>query len=620
LAAEVKMPMRHGPGVVSLAWWVAALVGSVGCTGSERTLVRTSKTTAQPAAPDPAAPERPAAPDPVAAVPVPAPAPVAAPAAPPWYELAPTPIDERRIAAPPMLAYIPADSPFALVSFEPVSLDYFAKLKRELGPRLAPVRDRIRELAKAQAKARSLEAFAAELDGKWTADGLATLGLAPTSRFAIYGLGPLVVARIEVKDPRALLAAMDRMARRGGDPLPPPQVRGDRTLWRTQGADGRGDILAFGGGELVLAAGPARAIDGALPLILGEQRPPASLASGMVLEELMARHRLGPTLVGFASTAWLADRLVAQAGPAPAACTAAIARLAAWAPRLAFGLDGLPGDRMTGGVVLELAPTLVDELRRMKTRSPRLGAALEGEEPFVMGVAIAHRSWRRVSDAVAPVLAQLGATCGSADLALAAGGLQSAQLSQLPAGAEQINGAVLAVDSFAELAAARMSGGPPTKLDAFLLLTAPDPRAVARELFDAAPVLRGHTPPLDGRLHPLGLASPYEIHAGARSDGFVIAAGEIATRHARRALAGAARPAAPLLAVSLDLAKLFAVMGPQGRALLDGDGGGELPLDAEQLGERMGRAVASFLFVGHWDLTIDPTSHGLAVRFAQNRR
>jgi len=164
---------------------------------------------------------------------------------------------------------------------------------------------------------------------------------------------------------------------------------------------------------------------------------------------------------------------------------------------------------------------------------------------------------------------------------------------------------VLALDSLAEIAAARASGSPPTTLDAFLLLTAPDSTAAARELFDAAPGLRGHTPPLDGRLHALGLASPYEIRAGARRDGFVLAAGKVGSRHGRNTLAATAAtvPAAPLLAMSLDLAKLFATMGKQGLALLDGGGGdpsdAEL-LDADKLGDRMGRVLASFLFVGHW--------------------
>jgi hypothetical protein len=75
--------------------------------------------------------------------PVSMPAPAAAPRSPPWYELAPSAIDVDRLAAPALLAHIPADTPFALVSFEPIPLAYFAKLKRELGPRLASIRDAI---------------------------------------------------------------------------------------------------------------------------------------------------------------------------------------------------------------------------------------------------------------------------------------------------------------------------------------------------------------------------------------------------------------------------------------------------------------------------------------------
>lgn len=398
------MMLRRGPGVVMLTWWIAAVAASGACTKSG------------------SAP---------ASAPMPAPAP--APRSPPWYELAPVAIDVDRLAAPALLAHIPADSPFALVSFEPIPLEYFAKLKREMGPRLASIRDAIRELAKQDPQARPLEIFVEELDGKWSAEGMASLGFSTTPRFAVYGLGASVVVRLEVGDPRALLGTLDRIMRRAGAALPPAQRRADRQLWRVPRVDGHGVVIALGGGALVVAAGPVRAIDDALPLILGEQQPAASMAGGKALKELMARHRLGPMLVGFADMSWLASRLFApEVGPPPAACTTAIAHLATSAPRLVFGLDGLPGDRMIGSAVLELAPALVGELRKLKAVAPGLGAALASGPSFLMGGAMDLPRARDAGRAAAPVVADLGHACSMAGLEQARSGCGPRSLRRCP--------------------------------------------------------------------------------------------------------------------------------------------------------------------------------------------
>jgi hypothetical protein len=576
--------MQRGPGVVSLTWWIAAVAASAACTKS-------------------------------GSAPASAPMPAPAPRSPPWYELAPAAIDVDRLAAPALLAHIPADSPFALVSFEPIPLEYFAKLKREMGPRLTSIREAIRELAKQDPQERPLEFFFEELDGKWNAEGMALLGLSTTPRFAVYGLGATVVVRLEV-DPRALLGTLDRVARRAGTSLAPAQHRGDWQLWRVPRAGGRGVLIALGDGALVVAAGPIRAIDDALPLIVGEQQPAASMAGGKALKELMARHRLGPMLVGFADMSWLASRLFApEVGPPTAACTTAIADLAASAPRLVFGLDGLPGDRMVGGAVLELAPALASELQKLRVVAPGLGAALADEPSFLMGGAMNLPRAREAGRAAASVVGDLGRACNMAGLGQAAFRLWSALTPPLPEPFGQITGAMFTSESLVSLTAASKGGEMPRDLDAFVMVTALDPKAIARAVLDRAPKLRSLGLVLDGKLHKLDLPLPVEVHAGAGARAVVLGMGAYGRRSAEQALGAAVGPAAPLFAMIIDLKQVIAAR-PERFPDLDAD----LPHDSDQLSERAGQLMGMYMTLARWEFTVDASDHGLVLRFAENRK
>src|SRR5262245_30045983 len=55
-------------------------------------------------------------------------------------------VDVDQLQAPALFAHIPADAPYVLASFEAVSLDYYAKMKRALGPALLRSFDQLRAL------------------------------------------------------------------------------------------------------------------------------------------------------------------------------------------------------------------------------------------------------------------------------------------------------------------------------------------------------------------------------------------------------------------------------------------------------------------------------------------
>ncbi len=296
-------------------------------------------------------------------------------------------IDVDKLRAPALFAHIPADTPYVLASFEAVSLDYYAKLKRVTAPALARSVDQLRAMGAGSDLGRWVDALTDELAGKWTASGVESLGLSARPRFAIYGHGALpVVARLEIKDGKALLATIERIAHRAGATLPPLENRHGREFWRIELPDETGAIVAIADDQLVAAFGPRHAIAAVLPQILGAEKPARSMADGAELKQVIARHRLGPVMVGFADTKRLAHAMVALAEETPPAdCLAEIDRLAAQVPRLVFGYSELTGKRFSGAAVVELAPALIERLKALRTTVPGLGAARAGEPRFAMG-------------------------------------------------------------------------------------------------------------------------------------------------------------------------------------------------------------------------------------------
>jgi len=193
------------------------------------------------------------------------------------------------LSAPPLFAAIPADTPFVFAAFTPIPGDYWKRACEEMCPALEKL---LGQASTAAARsgggdARLAGAVMGELAGNLSAAGLRKLGLSPEPRFALYGLGPLPVVRIEVADPAALAATVGRIEQRSGVKLP-TRTQGGQSFWF--GTSG-GSTLAAGvvGKELVLTLGPAPAVERAIPILYGgEKLPGPTMADGAALKKLAA--------------------------------------------------------------------------------------------------------------------------------------------------------------------------------------------------------------------------------------------------------------------------------------------------------------------------------------------
>ncbi len=522
-------------------------------------------------------------------------------------------VDVSKLQAPALFAHIPADTPYVLASFEAVPLEYYAKMKQVMGPAFTRALEQLRAIGGSGVRAESeatrwFDAITEELDGKWTAQGLESLGLSAQPRFAIYGHGVLpVVARIEIKDGKALLATLERIASRAGAQLPALETRHNGEFWRIELPDDMGAIIAIADQQLVAAFGPRHAIAAVLPQIVGAEKPPRNMAGGEELKQVISKHRLGPVMVGFVDTRRLSSALIAHAERTPSAeCTAELDRLTAQVPRLAFGYTELTGQRFSGAAAVELARPLVDELKALRTSVPGLGAALRGDPLLAFGGGLDLARGKAAGKAAAAVLRDLGRACDADELVRAARDLREGLSEPLPGPLAKISGGAVVIDA---LAFDRGGGGGgfgptmPSEIEGYALLAVGDAKSAFQTLEDEVPPLRRLKLKANGKLHELDLDQlgiplelPFDLHVGIGDQSIVLASGDRGKRQGEQALSATAGGKAPFLAGTIDMGKLMKL---------------QADLDPFAVTRDLNRQMAAMF--GRMTFSLDVTDAGLAV-------
>ena len=521
---------------------------------------------------------------------------------PPDLRPRPAAVDVDKLAVPALFAHIPADSPYVVASFEPMPMSYFTKMKRALGPVLERSLDKMRGLIDG-AGARWLDAIADELDGKWNEKGLESLGFSARPRFAVYGHGAApVVARIELSDDKAVLATLERVARRAGVTLPPLENRHGREFWRIELPDETGAIVALVDKQLVAAIGPRHAIADALPLIVGAEKPSRSMADGKVLKELIAKHRLGAQMVGFLDTKrFVADMIALSERKPTADCKAEIDRLAERVPRFVMGGE-ITGKRATGIAVLELGAALTAELKAMRASVPGFGAAFADEPLLAMGGGIDLSRAQTAGKALASAMSDLGDACQVSELLRGGNKLRRALSEPIPGPIAKLTGGAIVVDEIdfgdSPSRSRRRAAPIPEKLDAFGMVTAADPKAVFEAILAETGMPRALSIVADGQLHEVPLLGqlPFDVRAGIGDQAIVVTAGDRGKKRGDKALGYGGGGPAPFFAMAVDYGKLLELAARFG--------------DSDPMQRELNEAMAQIF--GRTTMTIDATDHGLA--------
>ncbi len=294
--------------------------------------------------------------------------------------------DMAGTAANPLLAFVPADTPYVIANLEPTPADIVDAWLVRLQPLLEQAQlhlDAFQEDLQAAPSeidpsfAALASAILAELDGKLNRAGLESLGISLESVNAIYGHGLFPVARIGLRDPLALRDTIARIEASSGMPIPEHQS-GGRSYWKIENRNG--GIAAFVSildDHVAFGVAPLAAEMEFLPEFLGERMPDESLAGSGALLQLNRAKGFTPWGSGYLDVAGAVEELLVPSsrtaawlnalgdyrpGDVPQACAAEARLMAGFTPRMVAGVTEMTADTVGMRYQLEIEPSLAGEL------------------------------------------------------------------------------------------------------------------------------------------------------------------------------------------------------------------------------------------------------------------
>lgn len=307
-----------------------------------------------------------------------------------------------------ILQHVPADTPYAFIGMGSAGTRAFMdKIYGSMLPLLALLEGKRGELERAvpEEHRKLVSAILHEFSGKLSVDGMAALGLDVEARFAFYGIGLLPAMRVQLRDPAALKAALDRVQQNAGVSFPTRKL-GEIEYWPIDGKKMSGAV-AIVGDQLVVGVAPTALADRVFALLLGNEKPTAHLGKSERFQQMLADHNLGTISAGFVDSRTIAEAFLGEGDPlgkdilaalAPElaarwpqlgdVCKQEIRQLVALAPRMVFGTDQIDAQGFAGRFVLELRPDLAQELMAMRTPVGGLDPANIGQPIFAMGAAL----------------------------------------------------------------------------------------------------------------------------------------------------------------------------------------------------------------------------------------
>jgi hypothetical protein len=459
----------------------------------------------------------------------------------------------------PLLAFVPSDTPYALATFRAFPLDVVRKMAALAGPMwrkafatAAPslddrTRQRLEEV---------LDAFDS-LDVK----GFEAQGFSAKARYVLYGLGKYPVARVELSRGDRVFDLVQRTAAKWELQLPPVTERAGRRYWLIDGP-GLAALVALAPTELVLAVAPRDVLEANLATLLGEQRPANHMTTAQ-FRAIAERDGFTGAGVGFVDVVRVAGMITSAVGVAPA-CEAAIAAIAGRSPRLAFGYEELTTRRFGFGMVVELAPDLISELRGLSGKLVGLDRLIAAKPAFAMAVAANVDGGRKLLGRVGAALQQLGERCAVQEMIDAAAKLVEVGALPLPPAVAGLRGGVIVLNNF------KIGARGPEALEGFGSLQLDQPGELLKLAGQQMP---GIDTSLDGKPHALPAAIPFPGHLAANQRAIGFGLGSNSATTAVTALDGKPGPA-PLVVLAFDYSRLGELMlasqpGPEAEAMRD---------------------------------------------------
>lgn len=326
-----------------------------------------------------------------------------------------TKVEKTALKVSPLLAHVPADSPYVFANFDPMPRAFMDKMFTKIGPVFEQATKKIQdELAKPPVEGevpsddqKVVRALLDELNGKLSSKGLEELGLTLEPLMAIYGVGFVPVMRLTLKDGAAIKALVSRVEAKAGVKAPTAKL-GDVEYW----TGGDGDVyvaIALIGNELVVSAGPMKVKDLVLPVAFGVEKVP-SMADGALLTDINKQYGFAGFGTGYIDGVAISNILMGEGtglnkkifdalavkaadgtGGVPELsvdCKTEIKGMVANFPRVVLGYDSFTATEMALSLTLESKTELARELAALRSNVPGLTNAPSMPFAFIMGLAI----------------------------------------------------------------------------------------------------------------------------------------------------------------------------------------------------------------------------------------
>ncbi len=500
-----------------------------------------------------------------------------------------------------VLEQIPAETPYAFVSIEPMPEKILDKILKIFEPVRAEIEKEIATELKGQGQTddpgeKIARAVAEEFSGKISKAGFAELGISTTPRWALYGVGLMPVFRVSLADSSKFKAMIGRIETKSGQKAPAKKI-GDQDYW-FMSEDGMTMVAAIVGKDLVLAMTPDSLVAKTLPIAFGQQKPSKSLADAGTIGTLRKAHGYKAVGVGFLSLTGIADVFLGKGGglnaetvtamggelpPLSPVCKAEIGAMVAKAPHLSFGYTEVTDSKWVSKANWALDKAIAADLKGIV--GPVAGLE-DGSPAFVkFGVGldlkktIAYARKHLAAMAAAPFKCEL---MGEVNQAVVEGNANfGAFAAQLPPFLMGVKGANLVVKD------ADFASNDPTKVKAHLILSVDQPAQMVTMLKAMVPPLATLNVPADGKPVKLTLPpgqlppgiDPY-IAMGDAGLGIAVGKGEEA---AMAKLVKAKGNSETFLAIGYDVGRFMKTVNEQMgamRAMLPPEAAADDPSDA----------------------------------------
>ncbi|KGK42474.1 hypothetical protein LH51_07005, partial [Nitrincola sp. A-D6] len=294
-----------------------------------------------------------------------------------------------------LLSQIPAETPYFFASRERMSEEDSMALVEKLGT-MEELDSQLAELEQLQATTDEpgMQAFLGVMisvlkafENVETLEDYHQIGLMPNARSAVYGLGLLPAARMELHDEELFRAFFEGLISDMKVELHEAKL-GDTDYWHTPAEQMLQTLITIRDDQVIIGLLPSNAGDEVVEQLFGITPPLISLLESGELLQLEQRYHYSPYGSGRISSKGLVSEFISPQHPAsqallqldetnPAdfeACRDDINRLTSLFPALVMGIHELDSQRISGSLRLATSSELAADMSSLTTTVPGLGS------------------------------------------------------------------------------------------------------------------------------------------------------------------------------------------------------------------------------------------------------